>query len=88
MRGLIYSETADLLETGERSKGSEPDINTFPHQDGCEIGKRLKKGPMYEVIRLQALVPVMRLQAMVLTHSPTKTVASLASVLRKAPYTK
>ena len=34
------------------------------------------------VMRLKALVPVMRLKAMVLTHSPTKTVASLASGLR------
>ena len=29
MKGLIYSEPADLLETGERSKGNEPGINTF-----------------------------------------------------------
>ena len=43
---------------------------------------------MYEVMRLKALVPAMRLKAMVLTHSPTKTVASLARVLRLAPYTK
>ena len=28
MKGLIYSEPADLLETGERSKGNEPGINT------------------------------------------------------------
>ena len=28
MRDLVYSETADLLETGERSKGSKPGINT------------------------------------------------------------
>ena len=88
MRGLIYSETADLLETGERSKGNEPGINTFPHQDGCDLGKRLKKGPVYEVMRLKAIVPEMRLKATILTHSPTKTIASLASVLRKAPYTK
>ena len=59
MEGLIYSEPADLLETGERSKGNEPGINTFPHQDGCELGKRLKKGPVYEVMRLKALVSVM-----------------------------
>ena len=44
------------METGERSKGNEPGINTFPHQDGCELGKRLKKGPVYEVIRLKELV--------------------------------
>ena len=47
------------METGERSKGNEPGINTFPHQDGCELGKRLKKGPVYEVMRLKALVPEM-----------------------------
>ena len=76
------------METGERLKGNEPGINTFPHQDGCDLGKRLKKGPVYEVMRLKALVPAMRPKAMVLTHSPTKTVASLASVLRKAPCTK
>ena len=76
------------METGERLKGNEPGINTFPHQDGCELGKRLKKGPVYEVMRLKALVPAMRLKAMVLTHSPTKTVASLASVLRLAPCPK
>ena len=63
MKGLIYSEPADLLETGERSKGNEPGINTFPHQDGCELGKRLKKGPVYEVMRLKALVPAMRPKA-------------------------
>ena len=28
MKGLIYSEPADLLETGERSKGNKPGINT------------------------------------------------------------
>ena len=44
------------METGERLKGNEPGINTFPHQDGCELGKRLKKGPVYEVIRLKGLV--------------------------------
>ena len=44
------------METGERSKGNDPGINTFPHQDGCELGKRLKKGPVYEVIRLKELV--------------------------------
>ena len=44
------------METGERLKGNEPGINTFPHQDGCELGKRLKKGPVYEVIRLKELV--------------------------------
>ena len=76
------------METGERLKGNEPGINTFPHQDGCELGKRLKKGRAYEVMWLKALVPAMRLKAMVLIHSPTKTVASLASVLRKAPCTK
>ena len=38
-------------------EGNEPGINTFPHQDGCELGKRLKKGPVYEVMRLKALVP-------------------------------
>ena len=63
MKGLIYSEPADLLETGERSKGNEPGINTFPHQDGCELGKRLKKGPVYEVMRLKVLVPAMRPKA-------------------------
>ena len=72
MKGLIYSEPADLLETGERSKGNEPGINTFPHQDGCELGKRLKKGPVYEVMRLKALVPAMRLKAMVLIQSPKR----------------
>ena len=76
------------METGERLKGNEPGINTFPHQDGCDLGKRLKKGPVYEVMRLMALVPAMRPKAMVLIHSPTETVASLASVLRKAPCTK
>jgi hypothetical protein len=76
------------METGERLKGNEPGINTFPHQDGCELGKRLKKGPVNEVMRLKALVPAMRLKATVFTHSPTKTVASLASVLRLAPHTK
>ena len=76
------------METGERLKGNEPGINTFPHQDGCELGKRLKKGPVYEVMRLKALVPAMRLRAMVLTHSPTKTVVSLASILRLARCTK
>ena len=45
------------METGERLKGNEPGINTFPHQDGCELGKRLKKGPVYEVMRLKALGP-------------------------------
>ena len=64
MRGLIYREPADLLETGERSKGNEPGINTFPHQDGCELGKRLKKGPVYKVIRLKVLVPMMRPKAL------------------------
>ena len=44
------------METGERLKGNEPGINTFPHQDGCDLGKRLKKGPVYEVIRLKELV--------------------------------
>ena len=76
------------METGERLKGNEPGINTFPHQDGCDVGKRLKKGPVYEVMRLRAPVPVRRLKAMVLTHSPTKTVASSASVLRLALCTK
>ena len=33
------------METGERLKGNEPGINTFPHQDGCDLGKRLKKRP-------------------------------------------
>ena len=47
------------METGERLKGNEPGINTFPHQDGCELGKRLKKGPVYEVMRLKALAPAM-----------------------------
>jgi hypothetical protein len=28
MRGLIYREPADLLETDERSKGNEPGTNT------------------------------------------------------------
>ena len=76
------------METGERLKGNEPGINTFPHQDGCDLGKRLKKGPVYEVMRLMALVPAMRPKAMVLTHPPTKTVESLARVLRLAPCTK
>ena len=53
------------METGERLKGNEPGINTFPHQDGCDLGKRLKKGPVYEVMRLMALVPAMRPKAMV-----------------------
>ena len=53
------------METGERLKGNEPGINTFPHQDGCDLGKRLKKGPVYKVMRLMALVPAMRLKAMV-----------------------
>ena len=52
------------MKTGERSKGNEPGINTFPHQDGCELGKRLKKGPVYEVIRLKELVPMMRPKAL------------------------
>ena len=39
-------------------------INTFPHQDGCELGKRLKKGPAYEVTRLKALMLVMRPKAL------------------------
>ena len=65
MRGLIQSEPADLLETGERAKGNEPGINTFPHQDGCEFCKRLKKGLVYEVMRLKALVPAMRPNALV-----------------------
>ena len=53
------------METGERLKGNEPGINTFPHQDGCELGKRLKIGPAYKVIRLvsamwpKALAPTM-----------------------------
>ena len=53
------------METGERLKGNEPSINTFPHQDGCDLGKRLKKGPVYKVIRLvsamwsKALAPTM-----------------------------
>ena len=53
------------METGERLKGNEPGINTFPHQDGCELGKRLKIGPVYKVIRLlsamlpKALAPAM-----------------------------
>ena len=29
MRGFIYREPADLLETGERSKGNKPGINTI-----------------------------------------------------------
>ena len=45
MKDLIYREPADLLETGERSKGNEPGINTFPHQDSCQLGKCLKKAP-------------------------------------------
>ena len=61
------------METGERLKGNEPGINTFPHQDGCELGKRLKKGPAYEVVWLKALVPVMRLKAMVLTQPLCRT---------------
>ena len=52
------------METGERLKGNEPGINTFPHQDGCDLGKRLKKGPVYEVIRLKELVPIMRPKAL------------------------
>ena len=64
MKGLIYSEPADLLETGERSKGNEPGINTFPHQDGCDVGKRLKKGPVYKAMRLKVLVPAMRAKAL------------------------
>ena len=52
------------METGERLKGNEPGINTFPHQDGCDLGKRLKKGPVYEVIRLKALLPMMRPKAL------------------------
>ena len=53
------------METGERLKGNEPGINTFPHQDGCELGKGLKIGPVYKVIRLvsamwpKALAPTM-----------------------------
>ena len=31
MKGLIYREPADLLETGERLKGNEPGINTPIH---------------------------------------------------------
>ena len=38
MKGLIYSEPADLLETGERSKGNEPDINTL-YQLQCFLTK-------------------------------------------------
>ena len=52
------------METGERLKGNEPGINTFPHQDGCDLGKRLKKGPVYEVMRLKAFVPAMRPKAL------------------------
>ena len=48
----------------ERLKGNEPRINTFPHQDGCDLGKRLKKGPVYKVIRLKVLVPMMRPKAL------------------------
>ena len=40
-------------------KGNEPGINTFPHQDGCDLGKRLKKGPVYDMMRLKALAPAM-----------------------------
>ena len=29
MKGLIHKEPGDLLETGERSKGNEPGINTM-----------------------------------------------------------
>ena len=29
MKGLIYRDPADLMETGEGSKGSEPGINTI-----------------------------------------------------------
>ena len=64
MKGLIYREPVDLLETGERSKGNEPGINTFPHQDGCQLGKRLKKGPVYKAMRLKALVPAIRPKAL------------------------
>ena len=32
MKGLIHSEPADMLETGERSKGNEPGINTIGHK--------------------------------------------------------
>ena len=39
---------------------NEPDINTFPIQDGCQLGKRHKKGPTYKAMRLKALVPGMR----------------------------
>jgi hypothetical protein len=52
------------METGERLKGNEPGINTFPHQDGCELGKRLKIGPVYELIRLKALAPMLRPKAL------------------------
>ena len=64
MKGLIYSEPADLLETGERLKGNEPGINTFPHQDGCDVSKRLKKGPVYKAMRLKVLLPAMRAKAL------------------------
>ena len=63
MKGLIYSEPADRWRLVRDRKGT-PGINTFPYQDGCELGKRLKKGFMYKVMRLKALVPVMRLKAL------------------------
>ena len=44
------------METGERLKGNEPGINTFPHQDGFELGKRLKIGPVYKLIRLVSVM--------------------------------
>ena len=54
----------DLLENGERSKGNRPGINTFPQQDRCELGKRLKAGLMYKVMRLKVLLPAMRAKAL------------------------
>ena len=58
----MRSDEADGACAGDEAQGDG--INTFPHQDGCELGKRLKKGPVYEVIRLKELVPMMRPKAL------------------------
>ena len=58
----MRSDEADGACAGDEAQGDG--INTFPHQDGCELGKRLKKGPVYEVIRRKVLVPMMRPKAL------------------------
>ena len=83
MEGPIYREPADLLETGERSKGNKPDINTFPHQDGCQLSKRLKKGSAYKAVACGLMVPVMRLKALVPAMRPKALAPAMILTVRR-----